>query len=840
MARAGRFGRLPRSYQSLSSIIASEARNLQSQRDSAIMDAWRNGGTFQGENVTDESMLAYWNKRLAGLKPGTQAYESLKSNILQLDFAIADSKSDLAYKQGTITAEQRAQFFLDWAKKVPQGSELWRTLQKNAAQFIQAAKAGSAASSSKAAADARAAADQATYNNYEAAGDYLLNVLTQAARSMGLIPGVNPETGSAGTLADMGLNTAKGGIMQMPALLAQLSKMPEVVDTLKKLDPSFSGTITQAYLEKVLKSKVQGLTIRRDSAAAAGDTSGDNGTVKLDKMIGQYNEWGRIIGAWDVGQSYETARNQWLKIWQDPNAGPQAKLDAWAKYQQTLVSLANDPNTDAQTASTLLAEANGDTTSKTLHENFTGIATPTASGTSTDKPSGDNADTQASVTRLTNEAQMLADGSGVMTYGTVTGGVFKADPNGKQVGVISTGEAQMSGGQMVPVTQPDGSVQMMWVTPVDVKVVAKGADGTVYTPINADGQGASNVVAKAYIINTGGKQQIIYQYTDGTGKTRYTTATPWADGAVVQVTPGGIVVDLSSVVQSDAKTTITNNANGKTGFIVDTAWNPVRNAAGVNYYTDTETLIASLVRSLPDAEAKAIADAIRNDPAKYQALLASESVWNPDGTFNAQKYAELATAMATAGNADKHSTVDPSSRRDYNAQYDNLTNNNAFAPVTLTVDTKVPGSGNTALDIWNRTSTRAGESWSVITSQMTVPGRFGTPLTEITREDGSTYLVPWNDTGTADTGVKIRLGSQLTVPKTPDQNPPYTTLPTTNPATALTPVDVAAKLYGPITIPEPDAAPGITQTIDPAVGVQPGEIGVGSATYNPNGGRLGF
>ena len=27
------------------------------------------------------------------------------------------------------------------------------------------------------------------------------------------------------------------------------------------------------------------------------------------------------------------------------------------------------------------------------------------------------------------------------------------------------------------------------------------------------------------------------------------------------------------------------------------------------------------------------ADAIRNDPAKYQALLASESVWNPDGTF---------------------------------------------------------------------------------------------------------------------------------------------------------------------------------------------------------------
>lgn len=638
-------------------------------------------------------MLAYWNKRLAGLNPKSPAYESLKSNILQLEFAIADSKSDLAYRQGKITDEQRAQFFLDWSNRVPKDSELWRTLQKNAAQFMEAVKRNGEISAKKAAAEARTRADADTVARYEAAADFVTAEMTRVARRLGLIPGINPRTGSAGTLADMGLNTSRGGIMQMPAVLAELSSDPRFMARLRELDPSFAdgGVITQSYLEKIFNSKITGLTERRDRAYAVGDMTGDNGAVRLDEEIGKQNEWARIVGALPVGQAYESARKQWLKIWQDPNAGPTSKLAAWEAYRQTLVRLADEA--DPQTATALIAEATGDVSTDSLHENFTRIASPTATGEAADKPSGDIADTWKTLGRLSTENQMIASGAGILAYGKISDGQFVASAGGNLLGVAQIGQAQMIGGQAVPVLQPDGSVVQMWVTPQNVTVVARQLDGTNnrYAMVDSNNQVVNSVVAKAYVIRSGGTQTIYYEISVPNAKGQlekfYTQSNPWEDGAVVNFEGNGIVVDISRLIAEnpnflvpkvgyDGRALLGPDGLPQYAVNIDKAWSASRNAAGLNYWTDTTTLISSVMRSFPPDVASKIADAIQSDPARF-AMSLSGMVDANGNIIDKKRFEDWAVTLAVVGKQEPPSTMQ---------LYDNTNNESLFVPRQATLD----------------------------------------------------------------------------------------------------------------------------------------------------------
>src|SRR5690242_19216565 len=105
-SRRGSFGLQPRVVPNVTSQIVALAREYVAKRDSLIMDAWRNGGTFEGKKVTDDQVLAYWKEREKGLDQGDPDYEQAKDNIMQLQYGIAQSKADVLHTQGKMSDQQ--------------------------------------------------------------------------------------------------------------------------------------------------------------------------------------------------------------------------------------------------------------------------------------------------------------------------------------------------------------------------------------------------------------------------------------------------------------------------------------------------------------------------------------------------------------------------------------------------------------------------------------------------------------------------------------------------------------------------------------------------------------
>jgi hypothetical protein len=824
VARTGKFGRAPRTAPSLANTLAAISREFQAQRDQNILDAWKNGGLFQGKPVTDDVLLAYWNDRLAKISKNDPQYDAYSQNVEQLRYAIAESKNSLDYAQGKINDTQRAQFFLDWSAKVPKDSELYRTLQRNAAQFIERAKAVAASGASRAASDARTAADNQTIADYEAAGNYIISVMEKAAAVLGL---VSPGDG----LDKLSLSGAGGGPLSVPQILNLINSTPAVLEQIKAIDPSFSGVVTQAYLEQIMARRQEGIRQRKDRAEAAGDYTGANGVTALTKMLDSNGEIARQVGAYDTAQAYEAARNQWLAIRDDQSVGPEAKLRAWQKYSDTLVNLASDPSLDPITANALLAEANLDTTKDTLHENFTRGTNPSATKAS------DTATNVAFLQQQAVAAQALADGTGVLTYGDQNGPTskFTVNPMGDAVGVVPITEAMTNGYEPVPVTQPDGTVVTMYLKPIPVQVVAKDANGIDLKPVDAEGNKINGVVAQAYTFSVGGKVVTIYKYekpayTDYAGvqhpaETGYTTATPWADGALVINDGSQIVVDISGIVQGDPSKIVTKTKTDGTtevvGFNAADAWNPVKNTAGRNYLTDTDTLIAAVMKAVPPEEAQTVANAIKNDP-RWTAIL-TQIMW-PNGVYNPNAGAEITKAIADAA-AGKPLPMDPSGF----LPYDNTTNRNAFSDVTVDVTTRTVNEPKTYAEAL-RQRLGVDPGFTEITKLMVVPGRFG--------------RVDQADANAEDAGVKIRRVSELSLPQVPYTGPVANPGPIVNP---IAPAPYAGPDPGimPSTpfvppLPQNVVAPELAQQA-PSPGTETSIAGInsGSATYTP-GGLKGF
>src|SRR5215471_7561709 len=117
------------------------AQQYQNQRDQNIETAWKNGGLFEGKKVTDEMYLAHWKQRMADVSPEDPMYDYYRDKIYGIEFNIAESKMSLKYARKDVTDQQMAQFYMSWAKKMPQNSANWRDLMTQAAKFKAAAAA---------------------------------------------------------------------------------------------------------------------------------------------------------------------------------------------------------------------------------------------------------------------------------------------------------------------------------------------------------------------------------------------------------------------------------------------------------------------------------------------------------------------------------------------------------------------------------------------------------------------------------------------------------------------------------------------------------------------------
>ena len=80
---------------------------MQSQEDSNIMNAWQNGGLYQGKPATDQVLLAYWDNRMSKLDKGDEVVTT--GGILGRISEVNDTFVTLEIADGVRIKVQKAQ-----------------------------------------------------------------------------------------------------------------------------------------------------------------------------------------------------------------------------------------------------------------------------------------------------------------------------------------------------------------------------------------------------------------------------------------------------------------------------------------------------------------------------------------------------------------------------------------------------------------------------------------------------------------------------------------------------------------------------------------------------------
>jgi len=569
MARAGRFGRLPRPAPSLTNTLIAIAREMQSQRDQNIMSAWQKGGLFEGHQVTDEMVLAHWAKRMEGVSKDDPLYDTYKMAREQLDYAIHESKMTARYALGKVSDGQMAQFYLGWAKKVPVNSEFYRALQRDAGQFLKAAKARSQA-------DIRRAAELAyqkrmvdLHAKNEKAGEFLVDTFRTMAQVGNGGIGVPALIGAPGSGSDL-TNFDPTDPSQMLRLVNDIMYRSsssategavagnirvlyhdpvtgaaitgaDIVKRLKAMDPTFDGNLDISYVKNLLRRQIDGLGERIDYATKTGHVSDAS---QLARQREYFAATARQMNAWPVQQDYLVARQDFDRVMNDASASPQARLAAWTKYQGRLFSLAEDDRiaTDDVTRNALLAEANGDKSGWSLADSFTQTSSEATGG------KGSIGIDQENVRILQEQVDAVAGGAGQVVW---TQGMYNADGSFEpRPGAPAIGAAYMQDVEALSLEKPvvvytpqNGSVAV----PLTVALVPITAYGIL---ANGEEVALDNANPALYFaqVNVGGKTVKVYSYKVN-GRTMYSTETPWDDSKVVEVpTEAGIALRMTAAL----------------------------------------------------------------------------------------------------------------------------------------------------------------------------------------------------------------------------------------------------------------------------------------------------
>jgi hypothetical protein len=497
MARRGSFGARPRVAQSLTSTIVSIEREMQQRRDSNLMDAWKNGGVFEGKQVTDAQVEKYWTEREKNLDKKDPLYDTYHSQIMQLQYGIAQSKADLANKQGKLSDAGYASFYLNWSKKVAKNSEFYRTLQKDAAILIENSKAKAADQSRKNKLNAFNAFVKHTADTQINVG----NALKDAAVAMAQASGLDLEANG-----DQVMSLLTQDIHSNPA------KYKGLTDALKIADPNFVGSITPGFFAKEMQKATDGYTAIADRSNKDGYASNYAAAIK---GASEMATMAADIKVWPVGQAYDAAYNVFVKVWQDPNATELDRNDAARQFAATTGRLAKTADLDPVTRQMLQADSTrllGGSAGDTLSfSNITGRA-----------PIADS--TGATIKGFADKQAAMDANPGAFVYAPVDAN-GQYDNSGKGgLGIVPAG-AVGSGAAQVVVVGLSGKAIVASIEPHPIYAV--------------DPQDASNkqIVGYSVSYNNGGKRETQVSYKDATGQSRWTSAdnAPWATGVKAEV-----------------------------------------------------------------------------------------------------------------------------------------------------------------------------------------------------------------------------------------------------------------------------------------------------------------
>lgn len=592
MARAGRFGRQPRSAPSLTNTLVAIAREFQQQRADNIMSAWQKGGTFEGQKATDELVLKFWREKAAGVSKDDPLHDTYQNAVTQLDYSIHESKMTAQYAQGQVSDGAMVAFYKNWAGKVPKNSEFYRVLMRDAGQYMRNAKARNEAEARRRAEEAYQRQQAGTRKQQEAAGEYaidLLRRLAQSGNASRAIGGLIAAPGSGSDLSDFDVSD--------PAIMMQLMDLvtrgttkttpygvsyedksdgeqgtdevlfhdddgkawtgKAIIQQFQKLDPAFKpGTpFNVDYVTGLLDRQQRGINERIERATKTGHMQDVASLTKSKEYVSMLN---RQVHAYPVQKLYQEARADYDAVTNDPTASPAAIMAAWQKYSSTLTNLSNDPRIETNDAmrSQLAAEAKAEPGTPTLNETFTGLAGGDFSG-----QAKDIAINAVNIERIQQQVQAVNatrdlppdDPNKVSyTYGVLDGnGNFVPQAGGNVIGAATTQAIKAGGanGQTVVVDDPRGGAPMtMQVTAVPIYAVAK--DPRTGEPIDSTGD---QPIAWAYNVPKGGTTVTTYGFQSKDDGFVFSSNPPWADG----LEPKGATKDGQSRLEVDFTPLIT-------------------------------------------------------------------------------------------------------------------------------------------------------------------------------------------------------------------------------------------------------------------------------------------
>lgn len=164
---------------------------MQAQIQQDTFDAWQKGGEGpDGKPVTDEKLLAYIKSRRNDLSKDDPSWAEWDNALTQYTFSIGESKQQLAYKQGKISAGGMASWYKGQLNSIHKDTEWYRTVAGYAADWGKQALA-------QAKAEAKKRASLVMQDKYDKAqkpiNDYadITTALTNWAKNNGWLTGNN-------------------------------------------------------------------------------------------------------------------------------------------------------------------------------------------------------------------------------------------------------------------------------------------------------------------------------------------------------------------------------------------------------------------------------------------------------------------------------------------------------------------------------------------------------------------------------------------------------------------------------------------------------------------------
>lgn len=503
MARTGSFGRLPRVAPNLASTIVAMLREYNNMIDTNMVNAWKEGGLVDGKKVTDSAILAHWKMRRDAVSQDDPLWDYYNNMMQTYDYSIAESKMSLKYAQKKIGNGAMAAFYRKWANKLPTDSEGYRTLMRNAAQFVNAARSGASSARSQANENAYQRQINNVYNNNEAAYDYSMSLLVGAAQAAGILTekedlsdlkvAVENDPSLMMRLID---DINSGNYPATPEATAEVKKQLEKYDS-----KGFDGTFDYDYIVGLTADKTKGLQRRIKIAQNTGHTT----DVKAwrDDLADTIASNRRIF-AWDELDTYSQMRELYKSIIEDPNSTYAERLEASSKYATGLERLRDQVVRETTAAGQIVTNPlaglltneiralRGDTRTSghTVYEDSTG---KTRADVSTDSDAGQiaamvNADKQTAI-----DASL---GRVVLVKGLVADGKFVPSPTGTKWGTMPVEQTTQFTGFKVPKTTSSTSVTMYDKdgNPMSVPVGGDTEAIVPTSPITAEGVGSPDPV----------------------------------------------------------------------------------------------------------------------------------------------------------------------------------------------------------------------------------------------------------------------------------------------------------------------------------------------------------